>query len=369
MLASLCKLAVTCCLPFERCVRWNDDWIDRQDALLWYNDLGRHATGEFSIAVVQANQLLEDQSQVESGSFGTFVGIYDGHGGPEASKFVNANLFSHFTKFASEQGGMCTEVLRKAFCATEEGFESIVVKSWSSKPQIAAVGSCCLVGVLCDGILYVANLGDSRAVMGSALNATGAVVPLQLTSEHNASLEAVRQELRSLHPDDSHIVVLRHGVWRVKGIIQVSRSIGDVYLKNAEFNREPLYARFRLSEPFKHPILTAEPSIFVHKVQPHDKFVIFASDGLWEHLSNEEAVEIVYNCPRLGIARRLIRAALQEAAKKREMRYTDLKKLDRGIRRHFHDDITVIVVFLDQDFAGEAGIVSSAKAVNSYSAH
>lgn len=48
-----------------------------------------------------------------------------------------------------------------------------------------------------------------------------------------------------------------------------------------------------------------------------------------------------------GIARRLVKAALQEAAKKREMRYSDLKTIDRGVRRHFHDDITVIVVFID----------------------
>lgn len=29
------------------------------------------------------------------------------------------------------------------------------------------------------------------------------------------------------------------------------------------------------------------------------------------------------------------------------MRYSDLKKIDRGVRRHFHDDITVIVLFLN----------------------
>lgn len=50
-----------------------------------------------------------------------------------------------------------------------------------------------------------------------------------------------------------------------------------------------------------------------------------------------------------GIARRLVKAALQEAAKKREMRYSDLKKIERGIRRHFHDDITVVVLYLDHD--------------------
>lgn len=42
-----------------------------------------------------------------------------------------------------------------------------------------------------------------------------------------------------------------------------------------------------------------------------------------------------------------MRAALQEAAKKREMRYNDITKIEKGIRRHFHDDITVIVVYLD----------------------
>lgn len=55
-----------------------------------------------------------------------------------------------------------------------------------------------------------------------------------------------------------------------------------------------------------------------------------------------------------GSARRLVKAALQEAAKKREMRYSDLKKIDRGVRRHFHDDITVVVVFLDSNLVSRA---------------
>lgn len=78
--------------------------------------------------------------------------------------------------------------------------------------------------------------------------------------------------------------------------MQVSRSIGDVYLKKQEFNREPLLARFRLPA-LPQPVLTAEPAILVHELQPHDRFLIFASDGLWEHLSNQEAVEIVNKHP------------------------------------------------------------------------
>ncbi|KAL3356636.1 hypothetical protein AABB24_017343 [Solanum stoloniferum] len=321
------------------------------------------------MAVVQANNLLEDQSQVESGClglndsgpYGTFVGIYDGHGGPETSRFINDNLFQHLKRCTSDQQTMSVEVIRKAFQATEEGFLSIVTRRWPTQPQIAAVGSCCLVGVICSGTLYVANLGDSRAVLGRLVKATGEILAIQLSAEHNASIESVRQEMHSLHPDDSQIVVLKHNVWRVKGIIQITRSIGDVYLKKSEFNREPLYAKFRLREPFQRPILSADPAILVHPVQPQDQFIIFASDGLWEHLSNQEAVDIVQNHPRNGIAKRLVKTALQEAAKKREMRYSDLKKIDRGVRRHFHDDISVVVIFLDSDFASRA---SSGKVPN-----
>ncbi|XP_043709624.1 probable protein phosphatase 2C 60 [Telopea speciosissima] len=366
MLSELMNFLRACWRPSsDRYVHAGSDAVGRQDGLLWYKDTGQHPNGEFSMAVVQANNLLEDQSQIESGPlsslqsgpYGTFVGIYDGHGGPETSRYINNHLFHHLKRFTSEQQAMSVDVIRKAFQATEEGFLSLVTKQWPMKPQIAAVGSCCLVGVICSGTLYIANLGDSRAVLGRLVKATGEILAVQLSAEHNACIESVRQELRSLHPDDSQIVVLKHNVWRVKGLIQVSRSIGDVYLKKAEFNREPLYAKFRLREPLKRPILSSEPSVSVHQLQPHDQFLIFASDGLWEHLSNQEAVDIVQNNPHSGSARRLVKVALQEAAKKREMRYSDLKKIDRGVRRHFHDDITVVVVFLDSNLVSRASSV------------
>ena len=58
------------------------------------------------MAVVQANNLLEDQSQIESGPlsmldtgpYGTFVGVYDGHGGPETSRYVCDHLFQHLKR-------------------------------------------------------------------------------------------------------------------------------------------------------------------------------------------------------------------------------------------------------------------------------
>ncbi|XP_052477667.1 probable protein phosphatase 2C 38 isoform X2 [Gossypium raimondii] len=242
---------------------------------------------------------------------------------------------------------MSADVINKAFLATEEDFLALVRKQWLNDPHMASVGSCCLVGIVCSGMLYIANAGDSRVVLGRLDKTYKEVKAVPLSSEHNASVESVREELRSLHPTDPQIVVLKHTVWRVKGIIQISRSIGDAYLKSAEFNRDPLLPKFRVPEPFDKPILSAEPETLVQKLDPEDQFLIFASDGLWEHLSSQEAVDIVNTCPRNGIARKLVKAALRVASKKREMRYSDLKKIDRGVRRHFHDDITVIVLFLD----------------------
>lgn len=370
MLSELVNLLTACFRPrSDRYVHAGSDAVGRQEGLLWYKDSGQHFNGEFSMAVVQANNLLEDESRIESGSlssyetgpYGTFIGIYDGHGGPETARYVNQHLFQHLKRFTTEQQSMSVDVIRKAFQATEDGFVSVVTKQWPTKPQIAAVGSCALVGVICGGNLYIANLGDSRAVLARAVKATGEVLAVQLSAEHNVAIESVRQELHSLHPDDPQIVVLKHNVWRVKGLIQVSRSIGDVYLKKAEFNREPLFSKFRLREPLKRQILSAEPTVSVHQLQPQDQFIIFASDGLWEHLSNQEAVDIVQKHPRNGSAKRLVKTALQEAAKKREMRYSDLKKIDRGVRRHFHDDITVIVVSLDSNLVSRA---STAKCPN-----
>lgn len=104
MLSTLMNFLRACLWPSsDNHVHSSSDIAGRQDGLLWYKDIGQQVNGEFSMAVVQANYLLEDQSQVESGClsmldsgpYGTFIGIYDGHGGPETSRFINDHLFQN----------------------------------------------------------------------------------------------------------------------------------------------------------------------------------------------------------------------------------------------------------------------------------
>lgn len=81
---------------FRSCLeRWLG-CLGHGDELFWYQDAKPHASGEFSVAVAQANSTLEDQGQVVSTPFSTFIGVYDGHGGPDAARFVNTKLFPHF---------------------------------------------------------------------------------------------------------------------------------------------------------------------------------------------------------------------------------------------------------------------------------
>ncbi|MCI00217.1 putative protein phosphatase 2C 68, partial [Trifolium medium] len=102
MFSWLTRLVSSCLRPVRRYARMNKDIENdfdvsstSEDALVWFKDLEKHSCGEFSFAVVQANEVIEDHSQVETGSDSVFVGVYDGHGGPDASRFVNDHLFNH----------------------------------------------------------------------------------------------------------------------------------------------------------------------------------------------------------------------------------------------------------------------------------
>lgn len=76
-----------------------------------------------------------------------------------------------------------------------------------------------------------------------------------------------------------------------------------------------------------------------HKLCPQDQFVIFASDGLWEHLSNQEAVDIVQNHPHnvrlqylLCIVTPLILFSLTEDNLRDKIFY-NLKKKKKDIKK------------------------------------
>lgn len=141
---------------------------------------------------------------------------------------------------------MPSEVFENAVSATEEGFLQLVSTNFGVKPTIAAVGSCCLAGFISEGTLCIANMGDSRAVLGRLKKKRRwtKLVAEQITEDHNACVQKVRKELKSDHPDDPEIVVKKDGVWRIKGIIQVLVFDPLIYVVNRGENLNPLNYKF-----------------------------------------------------------------------------------------------------------------------------
>lgn len=99
MSSSLVRMVLFCLRPVRRYALMikddEDDSDGHDDSLLWSRELQRHSLGDFSMAVVQGNEVIEDHSQVETGKGAVFVGVYDGHGGPEASRYISDHLFAH----------------------------------------------------------------------------------------------------------------------------------------------------------------------------------------------------------------------------------------------------------------------------------
>ena len=73
----------------------------------------------------------------------------------------------------------------------------------------------------------------------------------------------------------------------------MSRSIGDVYLKKPQLNKELCFAHGGVAVSFEKPVISAEPSLHEKVLSVEDRFLIFASDGLWEHLTDQDAVDVV----------------------------------------------------------------------------
>ena len=69
-------------------------------------------------------------------------------------------------------------------------------------------------------------------------------------------------------------------------------------MKKPEFALDTTHPRFHLPTPIQRPVIRDSPSIYTRELKPDDKFIVFASDGLWEHMTNRQIVKIVYKNPR-----------------------------------------------------------------------
>jgi pyruvate dehydrogenase phosphatase len=159
----------------------------------------------------------------------------------------------------------------------------------------ALSGSCALLSFYDSRskLLKVACTGDSRAVLGRR-GPSGKWIASPLSIDQTGgNLEEVAR-MRKEHPGEPDVI--RNG--RVLGGLEPSRAFGDAVYKWSVEVQDKLKKSYFTRTPSKllrtPPYVTAEPVITTTKVQPENgDFVVMATDGLWEMLSNEEVVGLV----------------------------------------------------------------------------
>lgn len=183
-----------------------------------------------------------------------FFGIFDGHGGPGCARYVRDNLLNNLLehpRFVSD--------LREA---TEAAYLLTDKKYLNTSMSYRDDGCTAVSAIVVDRMLVVANVGDSRAVLCHEGKA------VQVSVDHKPNLFAEKERIENLGG-----MVVWAGTWRVAGILAVSRAFGD--------------------RPLKTYIVANPYTTVIEELTEAHEYLILASDGVWDVITNEEAVQIV----------------------------------------------------------------------------
>ncbi|KAK7208956.1 hypothetical protein V2G26_016134 [Clonostachys chloroleuca] len=243
-----------------------------------------------------------------------FWGVFDGHSGWTTSATLRQNLISYVatelnnTYKAVAEGTPSSDAIELAIKTGFNRLDTEIVHNSvekvfkaSSKTvaaellQPALSGSCALLSFYDSrtNLLRVACTGDSRAVLGRRSD-SGKWTATALSEDQTGSNPNEANRMRKEHPGEEHVV--RNG--RVLGGLEPTRAFGDAVYK---WSRE---TSFKLKEKFfgrtpsqllkSPPYVTAEPVVTTTKVTPEKgDFLVLATDGLWEMLTNDEVVGLV----------------------------------------------------------------------------
>lgn len=258
---------------------------------------------------------IEDFHSIRLQKSHQFYGVFDGHFGNLASKYAASKLYDELflrlgdlkhiladretwksTVFSRVSDSF--EVLHKRFLAVAKG--GVMDQS----------GTTATILYMTEDGVVVGNVGDSRAILsvGASYNETATVSFLQLTVDHIPSLKLEQERIERL---GGFVSAKEKGqIPRVNGTLAVSRSIGDASLAPL-LSRTPHVLAFTRNEILRHcrPSLSYDNLEGVEQAQSENSaptdddrefpcFVVLASDGLWDVLSNQEVVDMVVDVIR-----------------------------------------------------------------------
>ncbi|XP_073437328.1 integrin-linked kinase-associated serine/threonine phosphatase 2C [Dendrobates tinctorius] len=239
----------------------------------------------------------------------SYYAVFDGHGGSRAARYAAHNLHLNLVKkLPRGDGGSVDKTIKKslleAFRHTDEEF----LKQAASQKPAWKDGTTAICVLVADNVLYIANLGDSKALLCRMNEETQKPTVLSLSKEHNPTQYEERMRIQRAGGN------VRDG--RVLGVLEVSRSLGDGQYKRCGVISIPDVKRCPLTDS--------------------DRFVLLACDGLFKAFSADEAVNFILSHVQ------------EESSESEDMdaRYESAchRLANEAVRRGAADNVTVLVV-------------------------
>ena len=215
---------------------------------------------------------MEDAHVMYSDDQLSLFAVFDGHGGSEVAKYCGKNVVDVFKSIEKEKSGNIKDALIETFLKLDENMLKEAgqkeLREFKDNPEGEMLAGCTAnVAVLVNGELYVANAGDSRAVINSG------GIAVEMSIDHKPDDKDEQDRIQSAGGFISE--------GRVNGNLNLSRALGDFE-----------YKRDAALEP-KQQIITCYPDVRVRQITPNDEFLIMGCDGIWETKSNQEMVDYI----------------------------------------------------------------------------
>ena len=223
----------------------------------------------------------------------SIFGVFDGHGGNICADFLRDNLHSYIIKDQAFPHNPDLAI-KRGFTLAERDFLYKVAFNKKTNEINDKSGSCALLTLIIENTCYVANVGDSRAIL-SKFNGRE-VHPITKDHKPNDEDESKRiianggkiyqtqTQTKLFNPNTNQyvnqIILGPHRVF--PGRLSVSKTFGDIEAK------EPILEGMV-------GVVTAEPDIFSFKIDSNCDFLILGCDGIFDQLENEEIINAVWH--------------------------------------------------------------------------